>query len=384
MTNSEITISVEPERYSEIRDTVAKICAGFPGSYWRGLEDKPLGQRFPTAFVKSLGEAGLLAAMIPEAYGGSELPLDAGAAIIETIHASGCDGGLVIAQFHLASLIENLDNEALKQTVLPALGDGSKFLMSLAHEEFHPDDMGGLRTVAEASGDHYAISGDKTAVVAVLESDFILISASHANSTGLFLVRVDMLNAPGVAIVTPVAELTNSHVADLKLVTLAVPREHAVLDAADALERSQTLRRILEASAAIGDGHYFSGRGVRYAKERVVFGKPIGTYQGIQFPLAKAHIEVEAAAIALRKALALFEAGETSTTASAVAHYLAVEAAWAMAEAAFTTHGGFAFAREYDIERKWRDARAARLAQVPYDNDLSLLGQQALGLPRAF
>ena len=142
--------------------------------------------------------------------------------------------------------------------------------------------------------------------------------------------------------------------------------------------------RILEAAAAIGDGRFFSRRGAAYAKERVVFGNPIGKYQGIQFPLAKAHIEVEAAFIGLRRAMALYDAGLDAGVAASVAHYLAMEAAWNMADAAFTTHGGFAFAREYDIERKWRDVRAMKLAAVPYKGDLTEIGESALGLPRSY
>ncbi|MAO56267.1 MAG: acyl-CoA dehydrogenase [Rhodospirillaceae bacterium] len=383
-TESDMRIEIGADAYTDICDTVEKICREFPAEYWRELEDRPLGDRYPASFVAALGGAGIMAALVPEAYDGAGLPLEAAAAIIETIHATGCNAALPIQQFRLTALLAGADNEPLKRAILPRLADGSLTLQAFAHDE--ADDAG---CVAVPSGDAVALSGTKTRVLAPVESGAMIVSARENDTdekpTALYLVEAGSDSAGLVP--TPYGEMTNTCVADVRFDKVAILASNRIApaDTGGALiVAADVVLRILEAAAAIGDGRFFSRRGAAYAKERVVFGNPIGKYQGIQFPLAKAHIEVEAAFIGLRRAMALYDAGLDAGVAASVAHYLAMEAAWNMADAAFTTHGGFAFAREYDIERKWRDVRAMKLAAVPYKGDLTEIGESALGLPRSY
>ena len=210
-------------------------------------------------------------------------------------------------------------------------------------------------------------------------------ASDGGSATALYYIEAPK-DVDGLSMVS-YGEMTNTCAADVSFdhVSLPVGSVIAEGEAGQALViAADSVLRILEASAAIGDGRFFSKKGAAYANERIVFGNPIGKYQGIQFPLAKAHIEVEAASVGLKRAIALYDAGADAAVASSVAHYLAMEAAWNMADAAFTTHGGFAFAREYDIERKWRDVRAMKLSSVPYQGDLTDIGEMALGMPRSF
>jgi acyl-CoA dehydrogenase len=378
-TESDLCIPVKANDYADICETVNKICANFPAKYWRDLEDRPLNERFPQAFVNALSAAGIAGALVPEAHGGIGLPVAAIAAIIETIHASGCNGSVLIPQFTLTFLLACAGADEIKATLLPKIAEGASTILSLACQA--PDDLNANTLAARKSGSNVVISGESARVVAPNRSDFMVVAANEEGRASLFLIELARIRQQGL-VIELIEELTASNVAHVRFEAVefsATSRIGGAGTGATILGEADVLRRILEAAAAIGDGRFFSRRGAKYANERVVFGNPIGAYQGIQFPLARAHIEVEAAFLGLRRAIAMFDAGKDAALAASVARHLAMEAAWNMADAAFTTHGGFAFAREYDIERKWRDVRAAKLARLPEDDDLKKIGASQLG-----
>lgn len=376
---SDLRIPVQADDFADICSTIDSICVKFPAKYWRDLEYRRAQERFPDSFVAALGEAGIFGALVPEECGGIDLPVAAVAKIIETIHRCGCNGSIAIAQFELSYLIAQAGSEEMKATILPKLAEGSAKIISLARQT---DDRNEIRASVSVNG--VTISGASTRVLAPKSTDYLIVATSENQGTSLFI--VDLKAASNKALVIdPVREMTATNVADVRFDLLEVPVESRIgqpAAGAAVLAKAEVLRRILETSAAIGDGRFFSRRGAQYANDRVVFGKPIGTYQGIQFPLARAHIEVEAAFIGLRKAVELFDSGNDADIAASVAHHLAMEAAWNMADAAFTTHGGFAFAREYDIERKWRDVRAARISGCASDDDLRRIGTAELRFSR--
>lgn len=374
---SDLRIPVKDDDYRDICETVEKICAEFPAKYWRDLEDQPVGHRFPQDFVAALSAAGILGASVPETYGGIELPVAAIVALLITIHASGCNGSVLIPHFTLTHLIARGGTEDLKGMLLPKVAEGSATIISLARQG--TESGGGISV--RTTGNDVVISGRAARTLAPEHSAFMVVAAEENGGASLFLVDVATARANGVT-TEPIRELTSSNVSDVRFDALKLPATCRIGKAgggAALLAAADVLQRILEAAAAVGDGRFFSRRGVKYANERVVFGHPIGAYQGIQFPLARAHIEVEAAFIGLRRAVALFDAGKDAVGAASVARHLATEAAWNMADAAFTTHGGFSFAREYDIERKWRDVRAAKLAHGSGNDDLKTIGGVQLG-----
>jgi acyl-CoA dehydrogenase len=377
VTESDLRIPVQADDFADICNTIENICAKFPAKYWRDLEG-PVREHFPEAFMAALSEAGILGTLVPETFGGTDLPVAALATIIETIHACGCNGSMLIPQFELTLLVTRAGTDEMRATLLPKIVEGTATMLSFARQahEVNPSPASARKT-----GNVVTISGASTRVVAPDRSDYMVVAADEDGGTSLFLVDLAAARQKGLTI-DPIRELTVTNVADIRFDGLKLSEGSRIGGAgagAVILAEADVLRRILEASAAIGDGRFFSRRGAKYACERVVFGNPIGSYQGIQFPLARAHIEVEAAFIGLRRAVGLFDAGKDATAAASVARHLAMLAAWNMADAAFTTHGGFAFAREYDIERKWRDVRAAQLAPFPGEDDLKKIGTAQLG-----
>ena len=375
---NDLRIPVNAEDFADICKTIENICAKFPAKYWRDLEDRSAVEQFPEAFFAALSEAGILGTMVPEAFGGTELTLAAIATIIETIHAFGCNASVLIPQFELTRLVTSAGSEDMKSALLPKIAEGAATMLSLARQ---PHDANPNTNSAVKTGNGVTISGAGERVVAPSRSDYMVVEAAEDGGSSLFLVDLATFRGKGLSI-EPLRELSATNAAHVRFDALQLSAGSRIGEAgagSELLAEADVLRRILEASAAIGDGRFFSRRGSKYAVERVVFGKPIGTYQGIQFPLARAHIEVEAAFIGLRKAIELFDAGKEADVAASVARHMAMEAAWNMADAAFTTHGGFAFAREYDIERKWRDVRAARLAPFPGEDDLKTIGAAELG-----
>ncbi len=391
--------------YPEIRDAVAKICAQFPGEYWRELDQD---SAYPTAFVRSLTDAGYLAALIPEAYGGSGLPLRAASVVLETIHACGGSAGACHAQMYIMGTLLRHGSEAQKQAYLPAIASGELRLQAFAVTE--PDsgsDTAGLKTQADRDADGYLINGQKIWTSRALHSDLMLLLArttpveDEENRTmGLSVFLVDIRDANSVGgnlDIRPIDTLINHHATEIFFDDLRIPASSLIGKEGEGFRYildGMNAERILLASEALGDARYFIRRASTYANERTVFGRPIGQNQAIQFPLAQVYAESQAAELMVRKATALFDrapfedaesdVGRSCGPEANMAKLLASEAAWRAGEACMQTFGGFAFAREYDIERKWRECRLFRTAPISNNLVLSYLGQHVLGLPRSY
>ncbi len=396
MTQSPTMLDFDTNDYPEIRDAVAKICEGFPGQYWRELEDQPVEGSYPTAFVTALTEAGYLAALIPEEYGGAGLPIRAGAAILETIHESGCSASACHAQMYTMGTVLRHGSAAQKSEYLPKIASGELRLQAFGvTEPTTGSDTTQLKTRAERDGGHYVINGQKVWTSRALHSDLMLLLArttpagqTRRRSDGLSTFLVNMREARGNGMeITPIDAMINHNTTEIFFDNLRIPASSLIGEEGKGFRYildSMNAERILIAAEAIGDGRYFTRKSVEYAKERIVFGQPIGKNQGVQFPIAKAYADLEAADLMNRKAAALFMAERECGAEANMAKHLAAEAVWACAEACFTTYGGFAFAREYDIERKWREARIFRTAPVSTNMILNYIGQHVLGMPRSY
>jgi acyl-CoA dehydrogenase len=379
--------------YPEIREAVARICAGFPGGYWRELE---AAGAYPTAFVEALTEAGYLAALIPEAFGGAGLPLRAAAVILETIHAAGCSAAACHAQMYTMGTLLRHGSAAQQARYLPAIARGELRLQAFGvTEPGSGTDTPSLKTRAERHGDRFVVHGQKIWTSRALHSDLLLLlvrttplADCRKRSDGLSVLLVDLREAVGQGLeIRPIETMINHQTTELFIDGLEVPAENLIGEAGLGFRYildGMNAERILLSGEALGDGRWFIRRAVDYAREREVFGRPIGQNQGIQFPLARAHARLEAADLAARQAAALFAAGVACGPAANTAKLLTAEAAWEAAEACFQTFGGFAFAREYDIERKWRECRLFQTAPISTNMVLAYLAQTVLGLPRGY
>ena len=375
---------------------MAKICEGFPGEYWRGLEDQSVEGSYPTEFVRALTESGFLGALIPEEFGGAGLPIRAGAVILETIHASGCSAGACHAQMYTMGTVLRHGSPEQKQEYLPKIASGELRLQAFGvTEPTTGSDTTQLKTRAERDGDSYAINGQKVWTSRALHSDLMLLLArtTPANETkrrsdGLSTFLVDMRAARGNGMeIRPLEAMINHNTTEIFFDNLRIPASALIGEEGKGFRYildGMNAERILIAAEAIGDGRYFTRKAVEYANDRVVFGNPIGQNQGVQFPIAKAYADLEAADLMNRKAAALFMAQRDAGAAANMAKHRAAEAAWACAEACFTTYGGFAYAREYDIERKWRECRLFRTAPISTNLILGYIGQHVLGMPRTY
>jgi acyl-CoA dehydrogenase len=388
------TVSMElGEDHAEIRASVRAICASFPSSYWRELEDR---EAYPDAFVKALTEAGYLAALIPEEYGGSGLPLRAAAVILEEIHASGCSAGACHAQMYIMGTLLRHGSEAQKRAYLPKIASGELRLQAFGvTEPTTGSDTTQLKTRAVRDGDHYVVTGQKVWTSRALHTDLMLLLARTKpieqctkRSDGLSVFLIDIREARGHGLdIRPLPAMINHNTTEVFFDGLRIPaasligEEHRgfryILDGMNA-------ERILVAAEALGDARFFVRKAAAYASERKVFGRPIGQNQGVQFPISRAYAEAQAADLMNRSAAALFAAGRDCAEAANTAKLLASEAAWHAAEAAMQTHGGFGYAREYDIERKWRDTRLFQIAPISTNLILSYLGEHVLGMPRSY
>jgi acyl-CoA dehydrogenase len=381
------------EDYADIRESVRAICEDFPGTYWRELEDR---QAYPDAFVKALTDAGYLAALIPEEYGGSGLPLRAASVILEEIHASGCSAGACHAQMYIMGTLLRHGSVEQKQKYLPEIATGRLRLQAFAvTEPTTGSDTTKLKTSAVRDGDHYIVTGQKVWTSRALNSDLMLLLARTTpleqckrKSDGLSVFLVDIREAQGKGLeIRRLPAMVNHNTTELFFDGLRIPADSLIgeenrgfpyiLDGMNA-------ERILVASEALGDARFFIRKASAYATERIVFGRPIGQNQGVQFPIARAYAETKAADLVNRSAAALFDAGRECGEEANVAKLLASEAAWHAAESAMQTHGGFGFAREYDIERKWRDTRLFQIAPISTNLILSYVGQHVLGMPRSY
>ena len=381
------------EDYPELRESVRKICEKYPGAYWRKLEDE---QAYPTEFVGELTEAGFLASLIPEEYGGSGLPLRAAAVILEQINASGCTASPAHAQMYIMGTLLRHGNEEQKQRYLPSIASGKLRLQAFGvTEPTTGSDTTQLKTRAERKGDVYVVNGQKIWTSRALHSDLMLLLARTTpvgevkkRTDGLSVFLVDLREAKGNGIdIRPIKALINHNTTEVFIEDLKVPAANLIGEEGKGFQYildGMNAERILVASECVGDGRWLLGKGVAYANERQVFGRPIGQNQGVQFPLARAYADLEAADMICRRAAALFQAGRPCGADANMAKLLASEATWKAAEAALQTHGGFGFAQEYDIERKWREVRLYQTAPISTNLVLAYLAQHVLGLPRSY
>jgi acyl-CoA dehydrogenase len=390
---TDVSISLEREDYGELRDAVRRICADFPGEYWRTLDDE---SGYPTEFVKALTEAGFLGALIPEEYGGAGLPLRAAAVILEEINASGCVASPAHAQMYIMGTLLRHGSEEQKQRYLPKIASGELRLQAFGvTEPTTGSDTTQLKTRAERRGDKYIVNGQKLWTSRALYSDLMLllvrttpIEQCAKKTEGLSTLLVDLREAKGRGIeIRPVQALINHNTTEVFIDNLEVPVENLVGEEGKGFRYildGMNAERILVAQECIGDGRWLLKKGVDYANERKVFGRMIGQNQGIQFPLARAYMELEAADLMSRKAAAMFAAGLPCGAEANMAKLLASEATWHAADSTLQTHGGFGYAREYDIERKWREVRLYQTAPISTNLILAFIAEHVLGLPRSY
>ncbi len=384
------------EDFSELRTAVAKICEDFPGEYWRKLEDQPPSGSYPTKFVHALTESGFLGALIPEEYGGSSLPVRAGAVILETIHAAGCSASACHAQMYIMGTLLRHGSEKQKQTYLPKIASGELRLQAFGvTEPTTGTDTTQTRTRADRDGNSYVVNGQKVWTSRAAHSDLMLLLARTTSadeverrSDGLSVFLVDLREAQGNGCeIRPLDAMINHNTTEIFFDNLRIPADTLIGEEGRGFRYildGMNAERILISGESIGDARYFTRKSVEYANERIVFGRPIGQNQGVQFPIAKAHAEIEAADLMARKAAALFDTGAECGAEANMAKHLAAEAAWQAADTCMQTYGGFAYAREYDIERKWRESRLYRTAPISTNMVLSYIGQHVLGMPRSF
>src|SRR5215469_3934408 len=382
------------EDYPELRESIRKICEGYPGSYWRKLEDE---QAYPTEFVKELTEGGFLASLIPEEYGGSGLPLRAAAVILEEINGSGCNAGACHAQMYIMGTVLRHGNEAQKRQYLPKIATGELRLQAFGvTEPTTGSDTTKLKTRAVREGNSgYVVNGQKVWTSRARQSDLMLLLARttpveevkrRTDGLSVFLIHLKENLGKGVEI-RPIEAMINHNTNEIFFDNLKIPSDSLIGEEGRGFRYildGMNAERILVAQECIGDGKWLLKKGIEYAKERVVFDKPIGQNQGVQFPLARAYAELEAAEMICRRAAALFDAGQECGADANMAKLLAADATWHAAEATMQTYGGFAFAREYDIERKWREARLYQTAPISTNLILAYIGQHVLGLPRSY
>jgi acyl-CoA dehydrogenase len=381
------------EDFPELREAVARIAADFPPDYWLKLDER---QGYPEEFVAALTESGFLGALIPEDYGGSGLPLRAAAVILEAINANGCTASPAHAQMYIMGTLLRHGSEEQKRRYLPDIAAGKLRLQAFGvTEPASGSDTTQLRTQAVRRGDHYVVNGQKVWTSRAFYSDLMLLLARTTpadqvakRTDGLSVFLVDLREAKGKGVeIRPIKALLNHNTTEVFFDGLEVPAENLVGEEGNGFRYildGMNAERILVASECIGDGRWLLGRGVDYANERVVFGRPIGANQGIQFPLARAYAQLEAADLVARRAAALFQAGLPCGKDANIAKMLASEATWAAAEAALQTHGGFGFAREYHIERKWREVRLYQTAPISTNLILAFIGEHILGMPRSY
>jgi len=382
--------------YSEFREAVAAICKDFPGKYWRNLEDQPSDCSYPTDFVNALTQSGFLAALIPEAYGGSGLPIRAGAVILEAIHESGCSAAACHAQMYTMGTILRHGSDEQKQKYLPEIAKGSLRLQAFGvTEPSTGSDTTQLKTKAERDGNGYVINGQKVWTSRAAHSDLMLLLARTSppeecekRTDGLSCFLVDLREVTGNGCeIKPLDAMINHNTTEVFFDNMHIPGDALIGQEGKGFRYildGMNAERVLIAGESLGDGKFFIDKGVSYANERVVFDRPIGQNQGIQFPLAKSWAELQGADIMARKAAVLFDSGKPCGAEANMAKYQAAKAAWEAAEACLMTHGGFGFAREYDVERKWREARLYRTAPVSENMILAYIGQNILGMPRSY
>lgn len=381
------------QNYAEIRSEVAKLCAEFPGEYWQKLEHT---MAYPTEFVEALTKAGYLAALIPEDYGGSGLPLSAAAAILEEIQQSGCNGGACHAQMYIMGAILRHGNEAQKQLYLPAIASGELRLQAFGvTEPTSGTDTTSIKTFARREGDEYVINGQKIWTSRAEHSDLMLLLARTKakenvakRTDGLSVFILDMREAKKAGLtIRPIRTMMNHATTEVFFENVRIPAENLIGEEGKGFRyilSGMNAERILIGAECVGDAKWFIKKASHYASERVVFGRAIGQNQGVQFPIARAYAQMRAADLMVKEAAHLYEANENCGAEANMAKMLAAEASWAAAEACIQTYGGFAFAEEYDVERKFRETRLYQVAPISTNLILSYLAEHVLGMPRSY
>ena len=381
------------ETFPEIREGVRKVCERFPGSYWR---DKDRDMAYPSEFVQALTDAGYLAALIPEEFGGAGLPLPAASAIMEEIQRTGCNGAACHAQMYIMGALLRHGSDEQRQTYLPRIASGELRLQAFGvTEPTSGTDTGALRTTAVRDGDDYVVNGQKIWTSRAEHSDLMLLLARTTplsdvdrKTDGLSIFLLDMQAARDAGMsIRPIRTMMNHSTTEVFFDNVRVPAENLVGEEGKGFRyilSGMNAERILVAAECIGDARWFLDKVIAYMQEREVFGRPIGQNQGVQFPIARAYAQTQAAALMVERASDLFDANEPCGEEANLAKMLASEASWAAAEACVQFHGGFGFAEEYDIERKFREARLYQVAPISTNLILSYLAEHVLGLPRSY
>jgi alkylation response protein AidB-like acyl-CoA dehydrogenase len=378
---------------ASIREAVAALCADFPGTYWR---EKDRDSAYPTEFVEALKDAGYLAALIPENYGGSGLGLRHAAVILEEVHRSGGSGSACHAQMYVMGTILRHGSDEQKQKWLPPIAAGDLRLQAFGvTEPTSGTDTLSLRTTAVRDGDDYVINGQKVWTSRAEHSDLMLLLARttprekvEKRTEGLSVFIVDMREATGNGLdIRPIRAMVNHSTTEVYFNDLRVPAENRIGEEGQGLRyilSGMNAERVLIAAECIGDARWFIEKASSYAKERVVFDRPIGRNQGVQFPIARAFAHMEAAALMVEKAARLFDEGASIGPQANMAKLLAADASWEAADMCLQTHGGFGFAEEYDVERKFRETRLYQVAPISTNLILAYIAEHVLGLPRSY
>ncbi|HEX9812549.1 MAG TPA: acyl-CoA dehydrogenase family protein [Burkholderiales bacterium] len=381
------------DQYQDIRDGVRAVCAQYPDEYFRKLDRE---RAYPEAFVDALTRAGWLAALIPAEYGGSGLNLAQASVIMEEINRSGANAGACHGQMYNMSTLLRHGSDAQKREYLPKIASGELRLQSMGvTEPSTGSDTTQLRTTAVKKSDRYVINGQKVWISRVQHSDLMILLARTTpaagvaqKSEGMSIFIVDLREAIGKGLtVRPIENMVNHETNELFFDNLDIPAENLIGEEGRGFRYildGLNAERALIAAECIGDGHWFIGRATKYATERIVFGRPIGKNQGIQFPIAESYIEVEAANLMRFKACALFDAREPCGAQANMAKHLAAKASWEAANVCLQTYGGFGFAAEYDVERKFRETRLYQVAPISTNLIFSYIAEHVLGLPRSF
>ena len=385
----------EPDEFADIRDSVAKLCAQFPGEYWRKLDRE---MAYPKDFVKALIDAGYLSVLIPEQYGGAGLKLSAAAAIMEEIQLSGCNGGACHAQMYTMGVLLRHGSDAQREKWLPRIANGELRLQAFGvTEPSSGTDTSSLKTFAKKDGNSgYVVNGQKIWTSRAEYSDLMILLArttpkeqAAKRTDGLSVFLVDMREAKknGGLTIRPIRTMMNHSTTEVFFDNLKVPAENLIGEEGNGFRyilSGMNAERILIAAECIGDAKWFINKASTYAKDRSVFGRPIGQNQGIQFPIAKAYANMRAAELMVKEATRLYEAGAECGAEANMAKMLAADASFEAANACIQTHGGFGFAEEYDIERKFRETRLYSVAPISTNLILSHLAEHVLGMPRSY
>ena len=384
----------QQDDHADIRDAVAKLCAQFPGEYWRKLDRE---MAYPSDFVNALTEAGYLSVLIPEEYGGAGLKLSAATAILETIHHAGCNAGACHAQMYTMGTVLRHGSEEQKAKWLPQIASGKLRLQAFGvTEPTSGTDTSSLKTFAKRAGnDSYVVNGQKIWTSRAEYSDLMILLArttpkeqAKKRTEGLSVFLVDMREARKAGLtIRPIRTMMNHSTTEVFFTDMKVPAENLIGEEGKGFRyilSGMNAERILIGSESIGDAKWFIGKATDYAKERAVFGRPIGQNQGIQFPIAKAYAAMRAAELMVKEATRKYEAGEDCGAEANMSKMLAADAAWDAANACVQTFGGFAFAEEYDVERKFRETRLYQVAPISTNLILAYVAEHVLGLPRSY